>query len=103
MAALRFASMLFALIATVVLATDVMRAGNGSAPSIWTPLARHWGDLSPNSFAATRKSIQSLHPLAWDYGAQPVLRLPGWLIFGSLAVVTGYLGRHRRRVDIFTN
>ena len=100
---LRFVSLLLLLVAAVTLATDLTRLQIGAADTLFTPAARHWQTVSPNSLAAARKNLSSVHPVLWDYAAAPVLRFPAWMLFGALGVAAGYAGRHRRRVKVFTN
>ena len=100
---LRFLSLLCLLVAAVTFATDLTRLQTGTTTTIFTPAARHWQMLSPNSLAAARKNVSSVHPILWDSGIAPVLRLPAWMLFGALGIAAGYAGRHRRRVKIFTN
>ena len=103
MAAFRFASMLLLLVATIVLATDVSRYHSGAASALWIPASKHWAELLPNSFASTRKSVQAVNPALWEWGVLVPLRLPAWVLLGGVGGLLGYVGRHRRRINIFTN
>lgn len=104
MAALRFLCFLFFLAAAIVLATDVTRARMSPTQPFWVPLQRHWQDLSPKTLEAAKRSVEkSSHPAVWSVGLGPLLRPPGWLVFGGIGALLGYLGRYRRRIRIFIN
>lgn len=103
MAALRFLSFLFLLAAVLVLATDVTRARTEPGQRFWVPLRDHWQEVSPKSLEAARRSIERTHPALWTVVVQPALKPPGWAVFGAAGVLLGYLGRHRRKVQIFVN
>lgn len=103
MAALRFVAMILFLVAAVVLATDGTRAYYREG-RLFTPLVKHLGDLAPTALANVRKSVgASTHPKVWDWGIAPLLQAPGWVTFGALGTLAGWLGRRRRRVIIFAN
>jgi hypothetical protein len=104
MAALRFLSFLLFVLAAVALATDVTRARTTPGQGVLIPLEKHWRDLSPTTHEDARRAvIRSTHPLVWSVALAPVLLPPAWLVFSAGALILGYLGRHRRRIRIFTN
>ncbi len=104
MAAMRFISFLFFLAAAIVLATDATRSRTAPPQPFWVPLQKHWQDLSPKTLEAAKRSVEkSAHPAVWSVGLAPLLRPPGWAVFGMVGLLLGYLGRHRRRVKIFVN
>jgi hypothetical protein len=102
--ALRFLAGLFLLAAAIVLATDATRPLNGTAPFVPTPMARHWADTAPRSLAAAKAAVvQRAGNFAWDGVVAQVLRVPTFAFLGGLGVLCGYLGRRRRKVDIYVN
>lgn len=104
MAALRFLAGLFAMIAVIALVSDATPWLNGSAPFAGTPLETQWERISPNSLGAARERVsQSVSPTAWSALEAAVIGYPTWAVFGALALITGYFGRRRRRVNIFVN
>jgi hypothetical protein len=103
MAALRFVSSVFLLVAAVILVADLTHARTAVAPSAWISLAKHWSLLAPQSLAAAQRSLQATSSLLWDPLVKSLLAVPAWLVFASLGAACGYAGRRRRRVNIFTN
>jgi hypothetical protein len=104
MVALRFLSFVFLLLAAVALAADLSRTGAAGGDHLLKSLGQHWSDLAPNAMAAARRTIQTgLGPAAWDYGLAPALKTPATLAFAAFGLLLGYLGRHRRRINIFAN
>ena len=105
MNALRFLGGLFLLAAVIALTYDVTRTGSGwIGATEFTSLAKHWADLSPQTLAAAQKAVETrAHPLVWDPVIRSVLDLPAWASLGAIGAVALWLGRPRRRVDIFIN
>lgn len=82
-------------------ATKTM-ANNGSLTI--TSLSGHWASIHEKSFSFLENMISSLvHPLAWDPLVQYCLLLPAWLAFGVLGSWMYWIGRHRKKVEIFLN
>jgi hypothetical protein len=97
------------VVAAVALASDagtVTTGGpttGGRASFHATPVLAHWQSVAPTSLDATRSFVtKRLRPWVWDAGSAP-LRLPSFVFFAALGALLGYLGRHRRRVEIFVN
>lgn len=104
MAALRFLAGLFALIAIIALASDATPWLNGTGAFAGTPFETQWERISPNSLGSARDSVSSsVSPAAWSAFQAVVIGFPTWAVFGALALITGYFGRRRRRVNIFVN
>lgn len=104
MATLRFLSALFALIAIVALIADATPWMNGTGPFASTSFEEQWGRISPNSLKGARDSLStSISPGAWTALEAVALGFPTWGVFGALALVTGYLGRRRHRVNVYVN
>ena len=51
---------------------------------------------------ATRRS-EHTHPGVWNWGVLWLLQLPAWALFGLLGLILAFLGRRRRRVNIYAN
>ncbi len=104
MPALRFVAALFALVAVVALVTDATPAWNGTGPFEATSVVGHWKELAPVSLEAARKAVtQSTPPWVWETVVMSILNLPTFVLFGLLAIVCGYLGRHRHHLKIHIN
>lgn len=101
---LRFLARPILLVAVIALVYDGTRTLAGGSGIVVTSLGTHWTRLAPQSLEATKTVLTAkLHPLAWESGLQPVLRLPGWLVLAALGLALAWLGRRRKHVPIFIN
>lgn len=92
------------IVAVIALAYDGTRTLAGGSGLVVTSVADHWASLAPKSIDAVRALVSTrLHPVAWDHGIAPLIRLPAWLVAGVLGLLLGWLGRRRREVRIFVN
>lgn len=90
--------------AVIALVYDGTRTLAGGAGFVVTSLGTHWTRLAPQSLEAAKTVLTAkLHPLAWESGLQPILRLPGWLVLAALGLLLAWLGRRRKHVPIFIN
>jgi len=104
MPVLRFLSGLLLLIAVIALVADMTPWLVAGKPCAGTSLAKHWADLAPATLQAARSGVQrSVGTWAWDLGPGALIALPTYTVFGLLALLLGWAGRHRRRVSIFVN
>jgi hypothetical protein len=104
MAVLRFLASLFLLAAVLAFAADSTQLLSGTGPFKNTSFSQHWQELAPTTFARSRDVIAtSQAALLWPYVIEPLIALPTYVLFGLLAALTGYLGRHRYKVNIFVN
>ena len=104
MAALRFLASLFALVAVVALVTDATPAWNGTGPFEATSVIGHWKELAPVSLEAAQEAIiQSTPAWVWNTVVLSLLNLPTFVLFGLLAILSGYLGRHRHSLKVHIN
>lgn len=104
MAVLRVLAGFFLLFAAIALAADVTRTLNGNGGWVITSFAGHWRSFSPQMFAAAQKTVStSLHPFVWDPVIVRLISLPAWFLLGAIGLTLGYLGRQKRRVNIFIN
>lgn len=97
--------MLFLIVAVIALTSDLSRRPpvdrNAGA---YASLYKHWSDFAPQTLAAAQKGVASnTHELVWSAGIRPVLEIPAWLSLGAIGLGFAYLGRPRRRVEIFIN
>jgi len=89
-----------AMIAGVNDVTQSLAANRMSAVSTY----EHWSKLAPVTLAAAQGSVErSTHPLVWEWGLAPLLRLPAWALFGLFGLLLAYAGRRRRHVNVFAN
>jgi hypothetical protein len=69
-----------------------------------TSVGAHWASLSPASYQNAQVAIRRrAGPTAWDKAVAPVLRLPAWLVFGTLGFGLAWAGRRRHDVEVFAN
>ncbi len=93
--------LILGFIAFVYDATKTM-ANNGSL-SI-TSLGGHWINLHEQSFKFLENLISSmLHPIVWDPVFESALLLPAWLILSLIGCWMYWIGRHRKKIEIYLN
>ena len=101
--ALRFFASLLLLIAVIAAVADGTRT-MAAERLVVTSAGEHWGKIAPNSLKYAQTYVQrTAHPLVWDTGVRPLLLLPTWALFGGLGFLLAYIGRRRRRVNVFAN
>lgn len=104
MTVLRLVGMLFLIAAIIALTADLSRKPPNGGTQGFSSFYKHWSDFAPQTLANTQKTVASrTHPLVWDLGFRPLLLLPAWLSLGAIGLGAAYLGRPRRRVEIFIN
>jgi hypothetical protein len=103
MPTLRFLGGLLLLLAAVILVADVTNARGNVVGGLWVSIAKHWASLAPTSLASSQKAIQSTSGLLWDPVVKSLLALPAWAAFGGLGALLAWIGRRRRRIDIYVN
>jgi hypothetical protein len=95
---LRFLAALFLLMAVILFVAGMTQQGTH------TSTAAHWQSISPSSLAAFQASVtRHIGAWAWDPILLTVLRLPAYILFGGLALLSGIAGRRRRVVNVFIN
>ncbi len=103
MLVLRFLGSLFLLGAVIALTADLSRPARPDIPR-FASLQKHWADMAPQSLASAQKSVQTrTHAIVWDPVITSVLAVPAFATLGALALMLFYIGRPRRRVEIFVN
>lgn len=103
MPALRFLGGLLLLIAVVILVADITSARGSLSSGFTVSAAKHWATLAPGSLASSQKSAQALSSFLWDPVLKSFLAVPAWSLFALLGGLFAYVGRRRRRVNIYTN
>lgn len=82
-------------------ATKTM-ANNGSLTI--TSIGGHWENLHDKSLNFMENLINSmLHPVIWDPILQACLLLPAWMALGLIGSWIYWIGRHRKKIEIFMN
>ncbi len=103
MLVLRFIGSLFLLGTVIAITSDLSRPHRAGTPA-FASIHKHWSDLAPQTLAGAQKSVATrTHRVIWDPLIMSVLNVPAFVTFGGLAVLFLYLGRPRRRVEIFVN
>ena len=94
----------FLIVAAIALASDVgPLTTRGPQTFHPTTVITHWHEFAPASLDATQAFFtKRMRPWIWDAFSAP-LRLPSFVFFVGLGAILGYLGRHRRNVNIFVN
>jgi len=92
-----------------LLAAAVFLINDGTkslASGTWvaTRLGEHWYNLHPASLNASQAGVERyVHPILWDPVIVSILQTPSWIIFGVLGVLLYWIGRRRRRREVFSN
>lgn len=69
-----------------------------------TSLGGHWTALNEASFTFLQNIVtNSIHPLVWDSIIQWTLLLPAWLALGLVGSWLYWIGRKRKKIEIFLN
>lgn len=102
-AVVRFLAGLALLVAVIFAVNDATHSLAGNhAPGI--SMHQVWSTASPASLKSFQGSVQrTTHPLVWTWGVLNILKLPAWALFGFVGLVLAFVGRRRRRVNIYAN
>ena len=104
MAVFRFLSAVFLLVAVIAFVSDATPPLAGAGSFKATTLLGHWDDLAPNSLAAAKNAVTGASSeWVWTTFVEGLIGWPTFVIFGILAIASGYLGRRRHKVQIFIN
>ena len=99
----RFLAAVFLLIAVLAGVYDGTRT-LAADRLVTTSLLEHWSTLAPTLLNTAQGAVRrSTHPLVWDMGLGKFLLLPASLVFFAIGVLFAYVGRRRRRVNVFAN
>ena len=102
-ALLRFLAGTLLLVAVIFAVSDATRSlGPTGATAVTVHQA--WSTVSPISLSAAQGAVQRYtHPAVWNWGVLKILQLPAWALLGLLGLILAFLGRRRRRVNIYAN
>ena len=101
--ALRFFASALLLVAVIAAVADGTRT-LAAERLVLTSAGEQWSKIAPNSFRYVQTYVQrTTHPLVWETGVRTLLLLPTWALFGGLGFLLAYIGRRRRRVNVFAN
>lgn len=104
MPVMRLIASLFLLIAVIALMADATGWLGGTGPFEATSFARHWGQLAPASLERSQALVvRNSAPWVWDPLIVGLIHLPTFVLFGGLALIFGYIGRRRHRINIYAN
>jgi hypothetical protein len=94
----------FLLLSAVILVADLTLAWPGTAGGLVTSLGQHWQAVAPQGMNAAQKSMQTgALKHVWVYAVRPLLVMPSWLLCLSFGLAFAYVGRRRRKVNVFIN
>jgi hypothetical protein len=101
--ALRFIAGVLLLVAVIAAVADGTRTMEVQRLVV-TSTGEQWGKIAPNSFRYVQNYVQrTTHPMVWETAVRPLLLLPAWALFGGVGLLLAYIGRRRRRVNVFAN
>jgi len=102
-ALLRFLAGIVLLVAVIFAVSDAtgsLGTNGGAAVTVH----RTWSAVSLTSLGAAQGAVQRYtHPAVWNWGILKILQLPAWALFGLIGIILAFLGRRRRRVNIYAN
>lgn len=92
------------LIATLALVADASAWINRSGGFDATALATHWQQVAPGSLDRAQAAVShATAPWVWDPLIRTLIGAPTFVLFGALGVLLGFLGRRRRRINVYAN
>src|SRR5919197_1955706 len=92
----RFMATISLAVATVMAVLDATRTV-AAGDWVMTPLGESWKTVSPDTLAKAQATVENLLPALWDPAALFVLKLPGFIVFGMLALLLYAIGRKPAR------
>ena len=100
---LRFLAGAVLLVAVVFAVNDVTRSVAAGRATMVT-IDQTWSAVSPSSLRTAQAGVERYaHPVVWNWGVLKLLQLPTWALLGLIGCLLAYLGRRRRRIDIYAN
>ncbi|MFV0295980.1 MAG: hypothetical protein ACK5JT_07650 [Hyphomicrobiaceae bacterium] len=103
-AATRVLARILLIVAVVALVYDGTRTMAGGSTLVITSLEQHWVNLAPKSYTATKTAISTrISPVVWTMFVERLIRLPAWLLIGSLGLLLSWVSRRRREISVFIN
>jgi hypothetical protein len=93
----RFLALVALSVAAIMAVLDATRSLAASA-LVTTPLGESWAATLPDLLALAEQNVRHyIHPLAWDPAALFILGLPGFAVFGALALIFYAIGHKPQR------
>ncbi|MCB1418802.1 MAG: hypothetical protein KDJ74_07290 [Notoacmeibacter sp.] len=93
----RLFSLALLAVACILAVLDASRSIAAGA-TILTPLGKSWFDLSPDTLNLVQATIQrNVAAFLWDPVILAILKLPGFVVFGLLALLFYMIGYRRQR------
>ena len=90
--------------AALALINDLTRAVAPGARFAFLSMRGLWQMVHEASLTAVQGFLhRAALPILWDPLALGVLKLPAWFVLGILGAILCYVGRKRRRVELYTN
>jgi hypothetical protein len=91
-------------VAALALINDATRGLAPGARFTFLSMRGLWQMVHEGSLTAFQNGVQrGLHPLAWDPVMLGILKLPAWFLLGVIGLMFCFIGRKRRRIELFTN
>lgn len=104
MSALRFLASVFALLAAVIFVVDYSRPETAGKGLTLTSIGDHVTALAPQALPSARAFVAEYGVEGiWNFIMNPLLAMPGCVAFALLAIIAGYAGRRRERINVFIN
>ena len=104
MAIFRFLGSWFLAMGALALINDVTRALAPGMKLAFLSMRGLWQMIHEASLTGLQNLLQkSLHPVLWDPLTLAILKLPAWVVLGAFGGAVCFIGRRRRRVELFTN
>jgi hypothetical protein len=102
-ALLRFLAGFLLIVAVILAVSDATRVSEDPQGKALT-MQQMWSTVSPTSLSNAQAAVQRYtHSAIWQWSVLKVLQLPAWTLFGFVGLVLAYLGRRRRRVNVYAN
>lgn len=95
----------FLLAAVIALVYDGTKTlGSGDGEIVMTPLGQHWFNIHAASLNISQAAIERhVAPWLWDPVITSILTTPAWVVFTILGFAFYFMGRRRKKIDIFAN
>jgi len=92
------------IVAVIALVYDGTKSLGSGGELIMTPLGKHWFDLNVTSLNLSQAVIERyVSPWLWDPVIITILAAPAWVVFAVLGFVLYFLGRRRKKIDVYAN
>jgi len=93
------------ILAMVILTIDGTKSlASSEGQWIATPLGETWFKLHAPSLNTAQAAIERhVDPALWDPVILSILQVPSWIVFAVLGLLLYWLGRKRRRIDVYDN